>query len=133
MIIPILSLVISILALFFSVRNNIASRRPHLIFTEERIGEPGSEMNGFYLRNIGLGPAFNIEIPETYIDKYSFLQAFHNIPRNIPVGGSTLFHLAKPDRRFIDKDLIVSVTYEDHQGKHYRTTLKSMKHIFDKC
>ena len=130
LILPLIPILISIVALWFAIRYNIANRRPHLIFSEEQIVESEIRKTGFYLRNIGLGPAFNIEIPDMYIQKHEFLKAFHEIPRNIPPDGATLFHIIHGDHRYITNNLVISVTYEDHQGRKYQTTLQSMKHSF---
>lgn len=130
LLVPIASLAIALLALFFSIRFNVANRRPHLIFTEEQITEDGQVKTGFYLRNIGLGPAFNINIPDKYVSSFNFLSSFNEIPRNISSNSHTLFSLTVGNRRFIEQNLTLVVTYEDHQGRVYQTTLSQMKHSF---
>ena len=130
-VIPFASLAIALSALVFSIRMNIANRRPHLIFTEEQVNEDAQHpKTGFYLRNIGLGPAFNIDIPEKYISSNSFLSSVPEIPRNIAPNSYTLCSLTDGNHRYIDQKLILVVRYNDHQGRLYQTKLSEMKHTF---
>ena len=127
---PVSSIAIAVIALIFSRRAHIASKRPHLIFSEDEIKEDGKIETGFYLRNIGLGPAFNIEIPSSYVEQYEFLKAFAEIPRNLSPNAATLFGRSPAHTRFIKADVTIEVSYENHEGRKYQTTLKQMKHYF---
>ena len=124
------SLVISFFAFFFAVRNSVINRRPHLIFTEEQVLEDNTLKTGFYLKNIGLGPAFNVSISEDIIKKHDFLKSFAEIPRNIASNKHTLFYLINGNKRIIDNNLVLLVEYEEVQGNRYQTALKQMKHSF---
>jgi len=138
MILPVLAIGVSILALVISFKAfrffqeaHIANRRPHLIFSEDDMtNENGTLYTGFFLRNIGLGPAFNIKIEEAYIKKYDFLKEFSKIPRNLSPNGKTLFARVQGYHRFINNDLTLEVKYEDHEGRKYRTVLKELNHYF---
>ncbi len=130
LVLPIAAFTISLIALFFSVRTSIANRRPHLVFSDEQFIEDGHKKTGFYLRNIGLGPAFNINIPDNYVQENPFLRSFTEIPRNLAPNSHTLFSVAEGNYRFINEKLKLLVTYEDHQGRLYQTTLKQMQHSF---
>jgi hypothetical protein len=127
---PIAAFAISVIALIFSIRTNIANRRPHLIFSEEQFIENGHTKTGFYLRNIGLGPAFNINIPEKYVHDNAFLKSFTEIPRNLASNNHTLFSVVEGNKRFINEDLALLVIYEDHQGRLYQTSIHRMRHSF---
>jgi len=130
---PLLAFVLSIIALVFSRRTYVASKRPYLIFSEDEVTDQnGQTAIGFYLRNVGLGSAFNIEIPERFVKQYNFLSAFSMIPRNLSPDGQTLFSMNTSRTRFINPDLLIEVIYEDYERRKYQTTLKQMKHYFKK-
>ena len=125
-----LAIVVSIGALIYSRREHIAERRPYLVFSEEQIEE--GKATGFYLRNIGRGTAFNLDIPDKYVDNHDFLKDFSQIPRNVAVDGVTMFARWNGNRRLITKDLYLEVTYEDSEGRKYRTVLDGLKHKIHK-
>lgn len=129
-VLPISSIVVAVIALFFSRRAYMASRRPHLIFSEDEIKEDGNVELGIYLRNIGMGPAFNIEIASKFVNQYSFLSKFAEIPRNLSPDGATLFERNKLGVRFIKPEVTIEVTYQNHEGKEYKTTLSQLRHYF---
>lgn len=129
--VSILAFAVSFKAYRFSQKAHIANRQPRLVFNEEELQEvKGVISTGFYLRNIGLGPAFNIEIEKRYLEKHDFLKQFGEIPRNIAPNGGTCFNIILGRYRFINRDVTIEVTYEDHEGRPYRTTLKELKHFF---
>ncbi len=130
---PLLALVLSIIALVFSRRTYRASKRPYLVFSEDEVTDKnGQPAIGFFLRNVGLGSAFNIEIPNKFVQQYDFLSAFSQIPRNLSPDGRTLFSINPSHTRFIKPDLLIEVVYEDYERRQYQTTLKQMKHYFKK-
>lgn len=129
--ISLIAVLISGLAYLNSRKANIANKKPHLVFLEEWFSH-GDKMNvsRFYLTNIGFGPAFNIDIPDKYIEQHWFLKGFKNLPRNISPNGKTLFSEVAGDIRIITPELRLEVTYEDHEGRKYRTELKNTRHSF---
>ena len=127
---PLTALILSIVALYKSSRAAIASKRPHLVFVDLIITEDGATKTGFYLSNLGLGPAFNIDIPNEYLEKYPFLSAFRDMPRNLAPEGKTLFALHDGKSKFITSDIYIQVIYEDHEGRVYKTHLTNMRHSF---
>ena len=130
MIFPLIALIVSMIALYKSSRTAIASKRPHVVFLDLVVSENGVTKTGFYLTNLGLGPAFNIDIPNEYVEKYSFLSTFHDIPHNLAPDGKTLFALRDGRSRFITADIAIEVIYEDHEGRVYKTLLSNMRHSF---
>jgi len=126
-----LAFAVSLKAYRFSHKAHIANRQPRLVFNEDEFEEvKGVISTGFGLRNIGLGPAFNIEIEKRYLEKYDFLKKFGEIPRNIAPNGWTCFNIILGRDRLIKRDVTIEVTYEDHEGRKYKTELKELKHYF---
>lgn len=129
---PLAALTISIIALVRASRAQIASKRPHLVFVDLIVSDTGVKKTGFYLINLGHGPAFNIDIPDEFLKSHSFLTAFRDIPRNLAPEGKTLFALTEGVSRFITPEVAIEVTYEDHEGIVYKTMLSNMRHSFKK-
>jgi hypothetical protein len=127
------ALVLSMLALKNSRRATIVGKKPQLVFNEELtpIIDGVGYASRFYLVNMGSGSAFNVKIPNEYIQRHYFLQALKEIPRNIGPGGKTLFYeAAGPDPLIIKQDLVLEVHYEDHEGRRYKTLLENREHVF---
>ena len=130
-IVAILAVIISVLALILQHIRWKTSFRPYLVLLEQNVTD--SE-RGIYLRNVGLGPAFNIDLinAESRIDHPEIVSAFREIPRNLLPQDHTMFARYPKSIRLITKTMQISFSYEDYKGNTYKTSITNMKHSFGK-
>jgi len=122
------ALILSVVAFIRAQTQWTAARKPHLVFLEQQITEDGRKCVGFFVRNIGITPALNLEIPQRYIEQYDFLSEWDKIPRDLAPTGETM--CAYYDGRKITKDFCIEVVYQNVDGKKYATKLSGMRHTF---
>jgi hypothetical protein len=101
---------------------------PAIVIQECYIDEKYSKYEGelgFYLYNVGNGPAINFE--QARCSKNEIAEKMNEIPRSVIYNGNTLFYRAYSDR-IIDGEFEFEVTYEDIYGVKYKTTFSNMRH-----
>lgn len=105
------------------------AKRPALVFVERDVEESGATDRGVYIENLGSGTAFNLRIPEEQVLRDSAFSRFHEIPRNLPSSGKTLFCRGSTGNH-IGVNTFWIIRYDDVDGRGYQTTLSNMKHTF---
>lgn len=105
-----------------------AMNRPELIFCDKHDSSDLMTQYGFYVRNVGKATAVNIDFPDEYLRKYSFLAGWRQIRRDLGPGDET--KCAMGPTRFEPSITDLVITYEETDGTKHQTTFRNKKLSF---
>jgi hypothetical protein len=123
--------VMAVIALIWTIKNSrsIEKRdklalRPMVVLKDKQMSSGIIPQFGLFFINIGRSAAVNVDIPDEYLSKYSFLKRWKEIRRELAPDGDETLCATGPDRyeRQIT-DLVIR--YEDSAGAVYSTVLRN--------
>jgi hypothetical protein len=129
----VINTLLAVVALVWTVMNSrsIEKRdkltlRPMVVLKDKRISSDliTIAQYGLFFINIGKSAAINVDIPDEYLAKYSFLRKWRDIRRELAPDGEETMCASGPERHEkLIKDLVIN--YEDSAGIAYSTILKN--------